>query len=286
MSGPGVVDPAASAVGIAEVPSVDWRAIFAGAAVAAGVSVTLMAFGAAIGLSLVSSAPTWRDSSPWLWALSGIYLLFVALCSFGFGGYVAGRMRARLRPLVVDEIEFRDGMHGVIVWALAIVIAAFLTVVGASAAARAVAPATTAGAGESVASENIIASELDELFRADHHLTDADFAYHRAEAGRILLKSSSHAGISDDDRDYLSLMTSGVTGIPAVDADARVNRVIAESKDEIHKARVNAVLQAFMAAAALLVGLAVSWFSAAEGGREREAGYVPGWDWSWRRRYL
>ncbi len=282
MSAPGVVVPVAAS----EVPSVEWRAIFAGAVVAAGISATLLAFGTAIGLSLASAAPTWRDSSPWLSALSGIYLLFVALCSFGFGGYVAGRLRTRLRPLTADEIEFRDGMHGVIVWGLAIVIAAVLAVAGASSASRAIAPSSsTAGAAESVASENLIASELDELFRADHHLTDTDFTYHRAEAGRILLKSSSHAGISNEDRDYLSLMTSGVTGIPAADADARVNRVIAESKDEIHKARVNAVLQAFMVAAALLVGLAVSWFSAAEGGREREAGYIPVWDWSWRRRY-
>jgi hypothetical protein len=286
MSAPGVVVPAVSPFEIAEGKFVDWRAIFAGAVVTAGLSVTLMAFGAAIGLSLTSAAPTWRDSSPWLWALSGVYLLFIALCSFGFGGYVAGRMRARLRPLVVDEIEFRDGMHGVIVWALAIVIAAFFTVSGISAASRAVAPtSTTAGASESVASESIVASELDELFRSNNRISDSEFAYHRAEAGRILLKSSSHAGISDDDRDYLVSMTSDITGIPAADADARVTRVIAESRDEIHKARVNAVVQAFMAAAALLVGLAVAWFSAAEGGRERETGYVPGWDWSWRRRY-
>src|SRR6201999_3632997 len=95
MSAPGVVVPVAAS----EVPSVEWRAIFAGAVVAAGISATLLAFGTAIGLSLASAAPTWRDSSPWLSALSGIYLLFVALCSFGFGGYVAGRLRTRLRAL-------------------------------------------------------------------------------------------------------------------------------------------------------------------------------------------
>src|ERR1700759_3409980 len=92
MSAPGVVVPATST----EIPSVEWRTIIAGAVVAAGITFTLMAFGSAIGLSLMSTAPTWRDSSPWLWILSGIYLVFVALCSFGFGGYVAGRMRATL----------------------------------------------------------------------------------------------------------------------------------------------------------------------------------------------
>jgi hypothetical protein len=282
MSAPGVVVPA----NIAEAPLIDWRAIIAGAVVAAGISVTLVAFGSAIGLSVASTAATWRDSSAWLWTLSGIYLVFVALCSFGFGGYVAGRMRSRLRPVAADEIEFRDGMHGVVAWGLAIVIGAVIAVAGASAASRAVAPSTgAAGAASSGASESIVASELDELFRTDRALTDADFTYRRAEAGRILLKSSSHAGVSGEDRDYLSNLTATITGLSPADADARVNRVIAESKDEIHKGRAAAVLQAFMVGAALVLGLAVSWFAAAEGGREREANYIPVWDWSWRRRY-
>jgi hypothetical protein len=282
MSAPGVVVPA----NVAEAPLIDWRAIIAGAVVAAGISFTLVAFGSAIGLSVASTAPTWRDSSAWVWTLSGIYLVFVALCSFGFGGYVAGRMRSRLRPVTADEIEFRDGMHGVVTWGLAIVIGAVIAIAGASVASRAVAPSTgSAGAASSVASENIVASELDELFRTDRTLTDADFTYRRAEAGRILLKSSSHAGVSSEDRDYLSVLTATITGLSPADADTRVNHVIAESKDEIHKGRVAAVLQAFMIGAALMLGLAVSWFGAEEGGREREANYIPVWDWSWRRRY-
>jgi hypothetical protein len=282
MSAPGVVVPA----NVAEAPLIDWRAIIAGAVVAAGISFTLVAFGSAIGLSVASTAATWRDSSAWLWTLSGIYLVFVALCSFGFGGYFAGRLRSRLRPLTNDEIEFRDGMHGVVTWGLAIVLGAVIAVAGASAASRAVAPSTgPAGAASSVAAESIIASELDELFRTDRKLNDADFTYRRAEAGRILLKSSSHARVSNEDRDYLSVLTASMTGLAPADADARVNRVIAESKDEIHKGRVAAVLQAFMIGAALMLGLAVSWFAAEEGGREREANYIPVWDWSWRRRY-
>ncbi len=280
MSGAGFV-PAT----VADTPAIEWRAIIAGAVVASGISATLMAFGTAIGLSLMSTAPTWRDSSPWLWSLSGLYLVFVALCSFGFGGYVAGRMRARLRPLIGAETEFHDGMHGIVMWGLAVVIGAVLAVAGASAATRLAAPsASPVGAATSVAGENIIASELDELFRTDRKLDDADFGYRRSEAARILLKSSSHNGVPAEDRDYLSVLTAAITGLAAPDADARVNRAIAESKDEIHRGRVAAVLQAFMVAAALLVGFAVSWFAASEGGREREAGYIPVWDWSYRRR--
>src|ERR1051326_224898 len=84
MSAVGVVEPVRTEP-LAEWPAgprVDWRAVLGGAAIAAGVSFTLIAFGSAIGLSVASTAPTWRDSSAWLWLLSGLFLIFVALCAF------------------------------------------------------------------------------------------------------------------------------------------------------------------------------------------------------------
>src|SRR5262249_2999107 len=41
-----------------------WTPVFAGALVASAVSLVLIAFGTAIGLGIVSSSPTWRDTSP------------------------------------------------------------------------------------------------------------------------------------------------------------------------------------------------------------------------------
>ena len=106
-------------------PYLQWSAIFGGAVAAAGAAFTLHAFGAGIGLSVASSAPTWRESSAAYWVLAGAYLLFVAIAAFSVGGYVAGRLRA---PLNIDptETEFRDGMHGLITWGLAILMTAVL----------------------------------------------------------------------------------------------------------------------------------------------------------------
>ena len=42
-----------------------------------------------IGLSLSSAAPTWRDTSWALVLISGLYLLLMALASYGFGAYLA-----------------------------------------------------------------------------------------------------------------------------------------------------------------------------------------------------
>lgn len=267
-------------------PTVDWRAVLGGAAIAAGVSFTLLAFGSAVGLSVASTAPTWRDSSAWLWLLSGLFLVFVALCAFGFGGYAAGRMRAPVRVVAETvESELRDGIHGLITWGVAIFLSALLAVAGAGVASRAAAPSGgTAGSAASVTGENIIASELDELFRTDRPALASDIEYRRAEAARILLKSSSHRGVPDEDRGYLTAMVGRVAGISDAEAADRVNRAIANSRDELHRARVAAVLQAFLVAAALLIGAAAAWFAAVEGGRDRERGTVPVWDWSWRGR--
>jgi hypothetical protein len=259
-----------------------WPAIFAGAIGAAGVSFALHAFAVGIGLAVASTAPTWRDSSAALWFLSGLYLLFVALAAFGFGGYIAGRMRA---PLGIEtrEAEFVDGMHGLVTWALAIVFTALLALGLAATAAPAAAPGGgNTGASQSVAGENIIASELDELFWSDRPIPD--LTYRRAEAARVLLKSSSHNGVPQRDRDYLTAVVSSETQTPPDAARERVDHAITASRDELHRARSAGVLQAFFIAVALFVGAAVAWFAACEGGREREARVLPLWDWSFRRR--
>jgi hypothetical protein len=259
-----------------------WSAIFAGAIGAAGVSFALNAFALGVGLAVSSTAPTWRDSSAGLWWLSGIYLLFVALLAFGFGGYVAGRMRAPLNT-ASPEMEFRDGMHGLITWGLAVVITALLALGLAATASPAVAPSGgSQGASQSVAGENIIASELDELFRSDR--LSPNMTYRRAEAARILLKADSHNGVSENDRAYLARIVGGDTGLAPDEARARVDNEIDQAKRELHRARVATVLEAFFAGAALFLGAAVAWFSGVEGGRDREAGRAPVWDWSFRRK--
>jgi amino acid transporter len=269
-----------SGVGERPLPSlVDWPAVFAGAVIAAGISATLLAFGSAIGLSVVSTAPTWRDTTPWFWLISGLFLLLTALASFGFGGYVAGRLRHRLGLSDATEMHFRDGIHGLVTWGLAIVFTAILAAVAATSIARS---STGSDVTQSIVGENLIASELDNLFRTDHRIDTQDLAYRRSEAARVLLKSSSHDGISGDDQDYLTAMIAGITSVSVVEAHDRVQRAIAQSKDAIHRARQASVLEAFMIAAALLLGAAAAWMSSVEGGLDRENGRVFVWNWGRR----
>src|SRR5215467_4846512 len=87
-------DPRAVPVAAA-VPFPEWGPIIAGGIAAAALALVLHAFALAIGLSVSSTAPTWRDTSFALVLLSGLYLILAALASYGLGGYLAGLVRVQ-----------------------------------------------------------------------------------------------------------------------------------------------------------------------------------------------
>jgi hypothetical protein len=271
-----VVDPARAPVEDARVNYVQWGPAIAGALIAAAVGLVLDAFGAALGLAVSSTAPTWRDSSAALQVLSGLYLVLVAMAAFGAGGYVAGRMR---RPLAgtVEEVEFRDGTLGLVVWAIAVLLTALTTWATAQSLSRLGAPSS---ATQSVAGENFVAYDLDRLFRADRRPQNTNIRYARSEAARILLTSAGHTGITLDDRNYLVALTSAETGLSIPDAVRRVDSIMAQARDDIRKARRAAVILAFMAGAAALLGAAVAWLASCAGGRHRD-GTAPSITWGW-----
>src|SRR5712672_2834544 len=130
------IPPARTELGSPGPVYLHWGPILAGAIVAAALSFVLLSFGSAIGLSVASPSSSWRDSSSALALLGGLWLLLTSLASFGLGGYLAGRIRASWSAAIPHEVEFRDGIHGLLVWAAAIVIGAFM----ALAAARTAAP--------------------------------------------------------------------------------------------------------------------------------------------------
>jgi hypothetical protein len=253
-----------------ETSYIQWGPGVAGALAAAALAFVLHAFAAAIGLATSSTAPTWRDASVALQLLSGLYLVLVAIISFGVGGYIAGRMRSPIEA-ADDEIEFRDGTHGLLVWAIAMVLTVLMSWAAAQSVTRLAAPsAAQAGSAQSVAGENIIAFDLDRLFRAEKRPQNVDLTYARSEAGRILLSAAGHSGVLPEDRTYLIRLTSAMTGLAQPDAEKRVDTVIAQARENIRKARRAGVILAFMAGASALLGAAIAWFAAGVGGRHRD----------------
>jgi hypothetical protein len=247
--------------------------VIAGALAAAAVSFVLMTFASAVGLAIASPSPTWRDTSTGLAILSGVWILLVAIGSFALGGYLAGRVRSSWAT-TPDEIEFRDGTHGLLVWALAVVLAALLT----WATANAVSALNTNNNGtaqRSAAGEpSFLAYELDRLFRSERRPDTVD-PDARAEAGRILMTGLGRRDIANDDRAYLTRVVSARTGLSANDAGQRVSQVIAEARQANRQARASAIIIGFMTAASLAAGAAAAWFAAEIGGRHRDQSISP-----------
>ncbi|MFL6799247.1 MAG: hypothetical protein ACJ8F3_17745 [Xanthobacteraceae bacterium] len=259
-----------------------WGPIIAGTLAAAALASLLHSFAAALGLGLGSAAPTWRDVSFALVLLSALYLVLVALASYGFGGFVAGRLRQRVTG-TPEEMAYRDGMHGLMVWALATILTVLLALAAASAATRLAAPGSAnTGPGVSVAGENIIAYDLDRLFRSDRR-PEGDISAQRAEAARILLTTSSHRGMTQEDRAYLVRMVGTRTGLAGPDAERRVDDVAARAKQNIQRARASSVILAFALGASSLLGAAAAWLAAGAGGRIRDGIDTPSSMWDWGR---
>jgi len=269
-----MVTDAYSATDAPPAPSyLQWSPVIAGALLAAALAAVLHAFASAIGLAVSSTAPTWRDGSLALWLLSGVYLLIVAAATFGLGGYVAGRMRLRLTNAVPDEVEFRDGVHGLVVWALASLLTVLLVVAGSQIAARLSATGGEGVGRASSAGERMFAYELDRLFSNEGAAQVGDDA--RAEAGRILMSTGSHDGIVISDRTRLVALVVARTGVPRPEVERRVQDAIVTADDGLRRARNGATLLAFFAGAAALVGAAAAWFGACAGGTHRDEARIP-----------
>jgi hypothetical protein len=257
-----------------------WGPIIAGAMAAAAVSFVLMTFASALGLAVASPSPTWRDASIMLSLLSGLWIVLVVVCSFALGGYIAGRVRSSWKTSV-DEIHFRDGVHGLLVWALGVVLGAALA--WATATALTSINAASSGARNSATGEpSFLAMELDRLFRSERRPDVAD-PESRAEAGRILMTGLGRRDIASEDRAYLVRLVSARTGLGATDADRRVTQVASESRTAAAQARRSAVLLGFMTAASLALGAAAAWIAAGIGGQHRDQEIAPPLRWQWRR---
>lgn len=245
----------------------DWTPVLAGALAAAALSFVLLAFGSALGLAVASPSASWRDTSAVLSLVSGLWLLLTSLASFGVGGYLAGRLRIPLLARAPDEVEFRDGVHGLLVWAVAILIGAVVAI----AATRTVSTGSTIVPNTS-STESLFAPELDQLFRSERKPTDPGDQELRSQAARIISSGLGHRTMAPEDRAYLVRLVEFRTGLTAADADSRVTQIVAKSRDAVARARRGAVIAAFMVGASLLIGAAVSWVAAAAAGQHRDNG--------------
>lgn len=109
----------------------EWGAVWGGSVVAIATSTVLGQFGGTAGLAL--GDPILANGEPsWQVIVASLWLFLTALASSAGGGYIAGRMRSRWGDAAKTEVEFRDGVHGLSVWAVATLAVAAVAAFGAT----------------------------------------------------------------------------------------------------------------------------------------------------------
>lgn len=275
---------------------VDWPAIFAGAAVAAAISLVLLTFGTALGLSLTSAREGQSASLFWIAVIAGLWLLWVQVSASFAGGYLAGRMRRRHGDASESESDIRDGSHGLVVWAVATLLAAILAYSGAMGTVTAV--GQTAGAAASAVGSTVAHAAdvldpndllVDRSLRGRPGAAPIDDGT-RSEVGRILLSAvTTDEGMTEADRQYLVAVAADRAGISPEEAETRINEIVAQAEQfeqqarkTADQARRTAMIAAFLAAASLVVSAAAAYFGGTLGGNHRDMETaVEGWYRPW-----
>ena len=266
---------------------VEWGSVIAGAVMAAALSFVFLTFGSAIGLSAVSPWPDAGVSAKTAASLAVFWTLAQQIGAFMVGGYIAGRMRTRWAEANADETEFRDGLHGALVWAVGIVIGAllFLSTAGAIAktGADAVAKAATV-AGANAELRLLLRRCVDASGTATRSPDSAGDDTRRAgyaPAPGSAWRNCSHrlalgaaGSLTDSDRSYLATLVAQRTGLPQAEAERRVTETINEAtrtaREAADKARHAAILGGLVTAVSLLLSLAAAWWAAQKGGNHRD----------------
>ena len=274
---------------------VEWGAVLAGAVLAAALSFVLLTFGTAIGLSATSPWPNSGVSTKVLAGLAVFWVMAQQIATFMAGGYVAGRLRSRWTDASQDEVEFRDGLHGGLVWAVGVVIGAALLMATAGAAARTGVETAGKAVGAAVSTADPLDAVLDTMLRPmtvaqasgagtsspspggsaspgprAANAGTASPSEMRAEVSRILASAVARGSMTDQNRAYVAQLVSQRTGLSQQEAEKRVTDAVTSAREAADKARKGAILTGFVAAASLLISFGAAWWAATRGGNHRD----------------
>ncbi len=254
--------------------AVSWPAILAGGVAAGALSLILLAFGAGIGLTVVSPWPDSGLGGTGFGIAAGIYLVIVAIMSSAVGGYLAGRLRVRWTGAHPDEVFFRDTAHGLLSWAFATVLgAALLSGAATHIAAGAAGGATQAVAGAGESGSGPAQTIVDGLLRSDPAVprNPEQMAATRAELSRLLAPAFGRdETMAAPERTYAAQIVAARTGISLPDAEQRINLAILQARTAADDARKAGIAFSLWLAASLLAGAFAASLAAIEGGGLRD----------------
>ena len=251
---------------------ISWPAVIGGAFAAAALSLILITLGAGLGFSAVSPWSNMGASASTVKSGAIIWLIFTQVVAFAMGGYLAGRLRTKWVDIHTDEVYFRDTAHGLLVWAVGIVLmTAFLASAAAMFAGRA-AQRTESPQAAANGSEMLNPNEylIDTLFRSNGNVTDLNGTPMRAEADRIFAHALKEGRMSAADNTYLARLISARTGLSQADAQQRVTETFAQAQEVAESTRKAIAHLSLWLFVALLSGAFCASFAGTIGGRQRD----------------
>ena len=258
---------------------ISWGAVLAGAVVAAATMILLSLLGVAFGASGLNIMQTTADDLKSFGVGAGIWGAINMILSMAFGGYVAARLSGTHSHL--------DGeLHGITVWAVALLLATVLLARVVSGAIGTVATGAATAAGGALSSAGSLTGSLTQtaspqalLDRLQQSLTSSGDPTQMTRAqitseiavltGRRVLNGS----FTDQERDRLNSLVAVQAGITKEEAARRVLRMeqdatttLAQAEQQARAAADTAARGAAMGAKALfsslLLGLAAAMVGA------------------------
>jgi hypothetical protein len=284
--------------------NIDWPGVFVGVVVALAMSWLLLTFGSAIGLLSISPYTFTAETGTTLTIAAAVWFALTQIYSLGMGAYIAARLRPRTEGPSGDELTFRDGISGLTVWGLSIVLGLVVGGVatvsvartgveaaGAAAnAARAVEPSyivdllfrpANAAAAETPAtpapapSQQTASPSPDGAAAEGGKVAELDDNT-RAVIGRIISQALADGSINANDKTYVAQVIAARTGMTPQQAEQRIDQTIADAKAAALQAaeatRKATSLIGFWIAFIMLAAAMACWWAGTLGGYHRDEG--------------
>jgi hypothetical protein len=288
--------------------NIDWPGVFVGVVITLAMSWLLLTFGSAVGLISVSPYTFTAETGATLTIAAAIWFALTQIYAIAMGAYIAARLRPRAEGPNGDELTFRDGVSGLTVWGLSIVLGLVLSGLVALSAARTGAEA--AGAATTAAVSAARGAEpgylVDMLFRpaqaaaaeapaqpaptpapeggpaptgdtaAPARQVAALDDNTRTIVSRIVTQALADGQINAADKTYVAQLIAERTGMTRQQAEQRIDQTIADAKAAALKAadtarKATSLIGFWIAFIMLAAGLA-AWWAGTLGGYHRDEG--------------
>ena len=249
--------------------AVSWAAVIGGAFVAASLSLILLSLGTGLGFSSISPWTRNGASAAAIGAGAIVWLIVTQIAASALGGYLAGRLRTKWTNTHTNEVYFRDTAHGLLVWAVGMVITAGFLASAAASFAGAERTASQSNAGQD-SSLNPNTYFVDTLLRGNGAAVEKTDPSERAEVARIFAHDLQQRAMPDTDKAYLAQLVSARTGLNPSVSDKRVTAVFSEVQQSAERTRKALAQLSLWLFVALLSGAFSASYAGTIGGKQRD----------------